>query len=239
MEHEHSAEEIKRRLAGGPAHSYLRDWIYGGIDGAVTTFAIVSGVVGGKLPYQVVLILGVANLLADGFSMAASNYSGTRAEHEELERVRAMEFRHIEEVPEGEREEVRQIYAAKGFKGDDLERVVRVITSDSERWVQTMLTEEHGLPSEVRSPFRAAWSTFASFAICGVVPLLPFIFGIENAFAWSIAMTGGTFFLIGSLRSIWTLGRWWTAGLETLAIGSAAAAIAYGIGSLLERIVTG
>lgn len=239
VEHEHSREEIRRRLEEGPAQSYLRDWIYGGIDGAVTTFAIVSGVVGGKLPSTAVLILGVANLLADGFSMAASNFSGTRSEHEELARIREMELRHIQEVPEGEREEVRQIYAAKGFAGEDLERVVRVITSDRERWVRTMLTEEHGLPPALRSPARAAWSTFASFVLCGAIPLLPFILTSDGAFGWSIALTGATFLLIGSLRSRWTLGSWWKAGLETLAIGGAAALIAYGIGAFLERMITG
>lgn len=238
VEHAHTSDEIRRRLQEGPDHSYLRDWIYGGIDGAVTTFAIVSGVVGGKLPYQAVLILGAANLLADGFSMAAGNFSGTRAEHEELARVREMELRHIRDVPEGEREEVRQIYAAKGFSGEDLERVVRVITSDRERWVQTMLTEEHGLPSALRSPYRAAWSTFAAFVLCGAIPLLPFIVTSHMAFMWSIVFTGITFFMIGSLRSRWTLGSWWKAGVETFAIGAAAALIAYGIGAFLESVIS-
>jgi hypothetical protein len=78
MEHEHSAQAIASRLSGAPAFSYLRDWVYGGIDGAVTTFAIVAGVVGAEMSNRVVLILGIANLVADGFSMAASNYSGTK-----------------------------------------------------------------------------------------------------------------------------------------------------------------
>jgi hypothetical protein len=86
MEHDHTREAIRRRLAAGPRLNYLRDWIYGGIDGAVTTFAIVSGVVGAEFSSVVILVLGFANLLADGFSMAASNFSGTRAEREEAAR---------------------------------------------------------------------------------------------------------------------------------------------------------
>src|SRR5688500_20164740 len=80
MEHEHSPEAIRRRLESGPTHNYLRDWIYGGIDGAVTTLAVVTGVAGAQLSPWIILVLGFANLLADGFSMAASNYLGTKAE---------------------------------------------------------------------------------------------------------------------------------------------------------------
>ncbi|HFD2274735.1 TPA: VIT1/CCC1 transporter family protein, partial [Legionella pneumophila] len=79
LEHGHSQKEIRERLTQTPSQNYLRDWIYGGIDGVVTTFAIVSGVVGGQLSSLVILILGFANLLADGFSMAASNYLGTKS----------------------------------------------------------------------------------------------------------------------------------------------------------------
>jgi hypothetical protein len=120
MEHEHSEQAIAKRLSGAPSFSYLRDWVYGGIDGAVTTFAIVAGVVGAQLSNRVVLILGIANLVADGFSMAAGNYRGTKTEHEEQAHLRAIEERHIDAVPEGEREEIRQIFKGKGFHGHDL-----------------------------------------------------------------------------------------------------------------------
>src|SRR5207253_8566578 len=113
MEQEHTADAIRARLSKPPRQSYLRDWVYGGIDGSVTTFAVVSGVAGAHLSPTVILILGVANLAGDGFSMAASNYSATRTEREELETLRRIEERHIDEHPEGEREEVRQIFAAK------------------------------------------------------------------------------------------------------------------------------
>jgi VIT1/CCC1 family predicted Fe2+/Mn2+ transporter len=237
MEHEHSRSAIADRLARAPAVSYLRDWVYGGIDGAVTTFAIVAGVVGAELSNRVVLILGAANLVADGFSMAASNYSGTKTEHEELAQLRAIEERHIELVPEGEREEIRQIFRAKGFRGDQLEQAVGVITGDRERWVDTMLAEEYGLPKAVRSPLKAAASTFAAFLLCGAIPLLPFLFPSGPRFVVSIAMTALVFFLFGSTKSRWSPVSWWRSGSETLAIGLGAAALASLVGALLRGVV--
>src|SRR4030095_15190202 len=123
MEHDHSSEAIEKRLAAGPRPNYLGDGIYGGIDGAVTTLAVVSGVVGAQLSPWIILVMGFANLIADGFSMAASNFLGTRAEHEDLKRLEAIEYRHVDQAPEGEREEMRQIFRSKGFVGEELTRL--------------------------------------------------------------------------------------------------------------------
>lgn len=236
MEHEHTVEAIGERLAAGPRQNYLRDWIYGGIDGSVTTFAVVTGVVGASLSPVVIVILGFANLVADGFSMAASNFLGTKSEHDDMLRLAAIEHRHIEVSPEGEREEVRQIFAAKGFNGEDLERVVGLITSDRDRWVRTMLTEEYGLPLEPRSPWFAALSTFSAFAVCGLVPLVPFLLGLSNAFALSILLTAAVFFVIGSIKSRWSTVSWWRSGLSTLFVGGFAAALSYAVGLFLRNL---
>jgi vacuolar iron transporter family protein len=236
MEHDHSIEAIQQRLAAGPSHNYLRDWIYGGIDGAVTTLAVVSGVVGAQLSPWIILVMGVANLIADGFSMAASNFIGTRAEYEDLKRIEAIENRHIELFPEGEREEVRQIFLNKGFSGDDLTRVVDLITADRTRWVRAMMTEEYGLPGEVRSPWMAALATFSAFIACGLVPLLPHLIGLNNPVTLSMLMTGCVFFAIGSVKSRWSTAPWWSSGFSTLVVGSIAAGLAYGAGVLLNRL---
>ena len=236
LEHGHTLEAIGERLAAGPRHNYLRDVIYGGIDGSVTTFAVVAGVVGAELAPAVILIMGFANLVADGFSMAASNFLGTRAEREDFEHLEAVERRHIEVIPEGEREEVRQIYRAKGFEGTDLERVVGLITADRSRWVRTMLTEEYGLPAEVRSPLKAAFATFAAFCLCGLVPLAPYVFGARGAFLLSTLLTGGVFFAIGSAKSRWSTASWWRSGFSTLAVGGLAAALAYAVGLMLRGL---
>ena len=236
MEHEHTVEAIGERLADGPRHNYLRDWIYGGIDGSVTTFAVVTGVVGAQLPARIIVIMGFANLLADGFSMAASNFLGTKAEHDDIKRLAAVERRHIEIAPEGEREEVRQSFSTKGFAGTDLERVVELITSDPERWVRTMLTEEYGLPLEARSPWMAAVATFSAFAACGLVPLVPFLLGVNRGFALSIFLTAAVFLVIGSVKSRWSTSSWWSSGLSTLLVGGIASALAYAVGVFLKSL---
>ena len=238
MEHEHSSEAIRRRLESGPTHNYLRDWIYGGIDGAVTTLAVVTGVAGAQLSTWIILALGFANLFADGFSMAASNYLGTKAEHDDWRRLENIEHRHIDLAPEGEREEVRQIFARKGFAGIDLERIVQLVTSDRERWVRTMLTDEYGLPHAIRSPWIAALSTFTAFLICGLVPLLPYLFGTDHSLAVSVTLTGIVFVAIGSIKSRWSTSSWWHSGLTTLLVGAIAAMLAYFTGVLLKRLLS-
>jgi VIT1/CCC1 family predicted Fe2+/Mn2+ transporter len=237
LEHGHHPRDIARRLRQGPRISYLRDWVYGGIDGTVTTFAVVAGVTGAELSTRALLILGAANLLADGFSMAAANYSGTKAEIEEYEQVRRMEERHVELAPDGEREEVRQIFQAKGFTGEALDSAVDVITGTRERWIDTMMTEEHGLPPISRSPGQAALRTFLAFLLCGSIPILPFAIGSPAPVWASTFMTGVTFFLIGSLRSRWSPAPWWRAGMETFLIGLAAAGLAYLAGVIVAGLI--
>jgi VIT family len=144
LEHDHMAEAIRARLAHDPRINYLRNWTYGGIDGVVTTFAVVSGVVGAELSSKIVLVLGFANLTADGFGTAARNYSGTQAERDDYNRLLAVEHKHIAMVPDGEREEIRQIFSGKGFSGGELERIVEVTTADNSRWAKIMVMEEYG-----------------------------------------------------------------------------------------------
>jgi VIT1/CCC1 family predicted Fe2+/Mn2+ transporter len=240
---DHSPDAVRRRLSTPPSSSYLRDFIYGAIDGAVTTFAVVAGVEGADLSASVVLILGGANLIADGFSMAVSNFLGLRAERQQLELARREEERQVSQAPEGEREEIRQIFAAKGFAGEDLERVVETITADREIWVSTMLSEELGLGGARPSPVRAGASTFLAFIVVGFLPLLAFAVdaiapgGLDRTFALSAALTGVAFFAVGSLKARFVEQAWWRAGLETLAIGGAAAVLAYAVGAFLAAIV--
>lgn len=236
LEHSHDPAKIAARLKDGHKPSYLRDFIYGGIDGAVTTFAIVAGVVGASLSSKVILILGLANLLADGFSMAASNYSGMKTEVDDRARLREIEKRHVRLDPDGEREEVRQILAEKGLSGETLEDAVAKLTANEKRWIDLMLVEEYGLAPQSGSPVRAALATFAAFVICGAVPLMPFALGFENGFEASIVMTGLVFLAIGAAKAKWSLAPWWRSALETLFIGGAAATTAYVVGYLLKGL---
>ncbi|MGE3681115.1 MAG: VIT1/CCC1 transporter family protein [Bdellovibrionales bacterium] len=234
LRHEHSPEAIRHRLKGGTRPSYLRDFVYGGIDGTITTFAVVSGVIGADLSFHTILVLGGANLLADGFSMAAANYVGTRTEHDEKILIERYERQQVERNPAGEKEEVRQILKAKGFEGQLLEDATSVLVNDRERWIQLMLAEEYGLSGELRSPLASGLSTFCAFVVCGMIPLLPFFARLPEAFLWSCAMTAAAFFAIGSFKSRYSMERWWRAGWNTLLIGSIAAILAYVLGAWLK-----
>lgn len=233
-DHGHSQQEIEQRISDPPGRGVLRDIVYGGIDGSVTTFAIVAGVAGAGLSSFVIVALGLANVLADGFSMAVGNYSGTKAELDNVKRIRAIEKRHIALYPDGERDEVREILAQKGLSGQVLEDATEAITADRENWISLMIEGEYGLGSVDPHPVKAAMATFLAFLVAGMVPLLPFLLALDNAFTLSVCMTMGVFFAIGALKSRWSLTPWWRSGLETFAIGGAAAMIAYVVGSLFH-----
>ncbi len=232
--HDHTREGIAKRIADAKTPSLLKDFIYGGIDGAVTTLAIVAGVQGAGFSPTVIIALGAANILADGFSMAAGNYAGTRAEAEETARLRAIEAEHIALAPEGEREELRQILAAKGLSGDALARAVEAISSRESAWIDLMLVDEYGVSPNAPAPMRAALATFGAFLVAGLVPLLPFLFGLTNAFTLSWIMTFVVFVAIGAIRSLWSLRSAWVTAAETLLIGGTAAAIAFAVGTLFH-----
>ena len=224
--------------------SYFSDFIYGGIDGAVATFAVVPGVAGAGLAPGIVIILGAANLIADGFSMAAANFLGVRAEHQQRHETRRPELREIRRNPEDECEELRHIFADKGFGGEILERIVETIAADEDRWLETMLTEEHGLGAGHRCAWRAALATFVSFSVVGAVPLAPFLLGFAglrpaDRFAISAGATGVVFFLVGAMKSRFVEQCWSLAGLETLFVGGLAAVLAYGVGAVLGGLAEG
>lgn len=240
---DHTPERISERLTEPAGHGYLRDAVYGAVDGAVTTLAVVTGALGARLSAGVVLVLGFANLAGDGFSMAVSNALGVRAEREQVEQARAMEHRHIQLVPEGEREEVRQILADKGLTGAVLEEAVAAVTADHEKWVDLMLTDEHGLSLYPPEAWRAATTTFVAFVAAGLVPLLPFVVGqvtgrdLARPVVWSAVLTGVTFAVVGALRARFVGRPVWRAATETVLLGGAAAGLAFTVGVLLRGVV--
>lgn len=239
LEHEHSPEAIAARLDSVMHHTTLGDFVLGAIDGTVTTFAIVAGVTGAGLPVGAAIVLGLANVLADGFSMAVGNYLKARADRQVLERYRRVEEKHIRRDPEGEREEIRQIYAAKGFEGEMLEEIVNVITQDRRRWVDTMLTEEWGLQLEPPSPLRSGTVTFLAFLLAGMVPIIPLLFVAmltpTITFAISAVAAAVTFLIIGAIRGRVTQQGIAFCALETLLVGGVAATLAYLVGLALHR----
>ena len=242
LDEAHTPKAIAKRLSSTTSHSYLGDFVLGAIDGTVTTFAVVSGVAGAQLSHSVALVLGVANLVADGFSMAVGNYLSSKAERHVVDRVRMVESHHIDKVPDGEREEVRQIFAAKGFQGELLEQAVSIITEDRHRWIDTMVTEEFGLQLETPSPFRAALTTYFAFIVAGFVPLLPLCLmrGRDgHVFLTSALATCVTFLVVGLIKGHVVGRSKGVSGLETLLVGSTAAAIAYLAGTVLKGLLRG
>jgi vacuolar iron transporter family protein len=239
----HTPAAVEARLRRGPARSYLRDFVYGAVDGTVTTFAVVAGVAGAGLDATVVLVLGVANLVADGFSMAVSNFLGARSEAQRRERTRREEERHVALVPHGEREEVRQLLGSWGLEDRLREEVLDVVTADRERWVRLMMEQEHGLPASPTAPSLAALATFVAFVVVGSVPLLPFVVDalpgvhVVAPFGWSTATTALAFALIGVGKAVVVGQGRLRSGLESLVVGGAAAMLAYLVGAGLGRLV--
>jgi len=237
LRHGHSKSDIAERIATRESGDFLRDIVFGGIDGTVTTFAIVSGVTGAGMSSAVILVLGIANLLADGFSMAVGNYTATKSDREKLDYLLDVEHDHIKRNRDGEMEELRQILQGYGYRDTELDAAADAISLSPKLWIDIMLLGEYGVSSVRPSPVGAAVATFGSFVVCGSIPLLPFLLRMENPIMISALATVIVFFLVGAGKTVWTRRKWWLSGMETLLTGSAAALIAYFCGYLLAGIV--
>jgi len=236
---EHTPSAVAARLDTGASRSYAGDGVLGAIDGTVTTFAIVAGALGAGISGGVALVLGLANVVADGFSMAAGNYMKSRTDLQIIERARRVEEHHVDAFPEGEREEVRQLFARKGLEGAALEEVVEAITRDRKRWVDTMLTEELGLPLDGPRPLRAAATTFLCFLLAGLIPLLPLrLFDGRASFLASALASAAIFLAIGLVKARVTGGRVVRSACETLLVGGATAILAYAVGNAARDLVS-
>ncbi|MFP4095899.1 MAG: VIT1/CCC1 transporter family protein [Cyclobacteriaceae bacterium] len=225
----------------GKLQGYLGEFVYGGIDGSVTTFAVVAGAAGADLSASVVIILGFANLIADGFSMSVGAYLSSKSERDNYEKHRQIEYWEVKHMPEREMEEVREIYRAKGFEGELLEQVVAKITEDKDRWVDVMMKDELEMAAETKSPLGMGLVTFLSFIVIGFVPLLVYVINylreveIAHTFAIACLLTSLAFILIGWLKSYLTNTNSWRGIAETLLLGASAAALAYWVGDVLEK----
>lgn len=224
---------------------HFEDFIYGAFDGSVTTFAIVAGSIGASLSPMIVVILGFANLFADGFSMAVGNYQAAKARIEFIQKERKREEWEIEHMVESEKREIRDIYEKKGFTSDLLDEIVKVITSRKKVWVDTMMKEELGLIEDGRRPLDTAASTMFGFVIIGIIPLIPFLIiyvsGISlnsESFFYSVISTSVAFFLIGVIKGKIVKKSLIRSGMITLLIGAIAASVAYLIGVLLAGLIS-
>ncbi|MDA0314965.1 MAG: VIT1/CCC1 transporter family protein [Bacteroidetes bacterium] len=224
----------------GKLQEYLKEFVYGGIDGAVTTFAVVAGGYGANLDTGILLILGFANLLADGFSMSVGAYLAAKSERESYDKHEKIEYWEIENLPDIEREEIKEIYRAKGFKGKLLEKVVAHICSDKKLWVDEMMKDELGMIRDTKNPFKIGAATFASFILIGFIPLTVYLWNYFfpaaiNLFFWTSLLTGIAFLLVGWLKSAVNQTSALRGISETVLLGLLAAVVAYFVGDVLEQ----
>ncbi|HLT23615.1 MAG TPA: VIT1/CCC1 transporter family protein [Ignavibacteria bacterium] len=221
---------------------YLSEFVYGGIDGSVTTFAVVAGSTGANLDPSVIIILGFANLFADGFSMSVGNYLSTKSSLEQYEKQKKHELWEIENLPEVEKDEIREIYRAKGFEGELLDKIVDVITSDKERWLDVMMKEELEMVPEKKPPVKTAAVTFFSFIAIGFIPLITYVWeylsgqSVGDPFLITSILTGVAFLIIGYLKAVVNKTSRLKGILWTLFLGGAAAVVAYYVGNVLEKL---
>ena len=223
--------------------AYLGEFVYGGIDGCVTTFAVVAGAVGADLGSSIIIILGFANLFADGFARSIGAYLSTKSEKDNYQKHKQVEYWEVEHLPEVEKAEIREIYEAKGFEGRLLDEVVDVIVADKDRWVDVMMKEELDMLEEQKSPFVMGTVTYVSFILIGLIPLLIYVWDYfspvtGSLFVWSSVFTGFGFIIIGILKTYVTQTNAWRGVLETLVLGAIAALVSYYVGDLLEGLVS-
>jgi len=218
---------------------YIKSVIYGGLDGTITTFAAVAGVAGAALSPGVVLIMGLANLVADGLSMSIGDYLSSKSEAEYEAAERAREAWEVENYPEGEKKELVEIYEARGMSHDDAMSMVEIISKDRKSWVDTMMVEELGIIPNDESPVGNALATFLSFGIFGFLPIAAYVLALfipsleAVRFPLACGLTGATLFGLGAFKTSITGKSWFVSGLEMLLVGGIAAVAAYGMGLLL------
>ena len=240
-----SRSKILEELGGRPGYldeawhsprgKLIREVIYGATDGLVTSLGFVIGVFGALHDSRIILITGVAGASAGALSMGFSAYISSKSQMEfflaEIERER----REMKEMPDKEREEIRKIYRAKGFHGQELEMVVNRITSKPSVWLRVMMEEELGLLVEsFDTPWVIGGVTASSYAAAAFLPILPYAQASpQNAFLWSMSISIAALFILGAGKTYWTRLSLWRSGLEIVGIGIVSALVGYGIGRLV------
>ena len=227
-------DDIGKRHQNGTAGNALRAGVFGINDGLVSNAALIYGVAGAAPEPSIIVLTGVAGLLAGAFSMASGEYVSVRSQREMFEYQIGLERDELEQYPQEEAAELALIYAAKGMDAAEARRLADTLMQDPEHALDTLAREELGLnPDELGSPWVAATSSFAAFTAGAALPLLPFLFGYSNALAASIALTALGLFAVGASMSLFTGRHAILSGLRMLGIGGAAGLATYFIGAWL------
>lgn len=227
-------EDIGKRHRSGASGNALRAGVFGVNDGLVSNAALIFGVAGASQSPTVIVLTGVAGLLAGAFSMAAGEYVSVRAQREMYEYQIGLERDELEKYPQEEAAELALIYAAKGVPPDEARRMADRLLEDPERALDTLAREELGLnPDDLGSPWVASLSSFSAFTAGAAAPLLPFLLEAGNALAWSVGLTALGLFAVGASMSLFTGRHALLSGLRMLGIGGAAGLTTYFIGAWL------
>ncbi len=235
-EHElHAHIDPHRRHVSG-----LSDIILGGQDGLVNVLGVILGVAAATSDPRIVVVAGLAATFAESVSMGAVAYTSTLADADYYDSEMEREHRHIEQAPQLESQEIRQIYAEKGFKGDLLDRIVDTITANRDVWVAVMMSEEHQLtPTDRQQAWKVALVVGFSAIIGSLIPLIPFAFLPVGTSMWvSVLVTALVLFVVGAYKARITVGKPGKSGLEMAIIGTLSALVGYVVGALLKLPVT-
>lgn len=218
-----------------PEGSWLRESVFGANDGLVSNVALVSGIAGGTGNADIILLGGVAGLVAGAISMALGAYISTKSEREFRDAEEARERWEIEHMREQELAETRQIFQLKGITGPLLDEIVDVVSRDHDQWIHLMMTDELGFPREVPRPVASAVIMGLAFAVAAFFPVAPYVFAEgSTAFGASLALSGVALFGIGAMRAWLTTGSLLFKGLEMVVLATAAVGVAFAIGQAVQ-----
>ena len=230
----------EHRHRGVASGSNLRAAVFGINDGLISNASLIMGIAGANADNPVIVLTGVAGLVAGAFSMAAGEYVSVRSQREMYEYQIGLEREELDQYPEEEANELALVYAARGMTPDAAKKLADDMIADREHALDTLAREELGLnPAELGSPPGAAVSSFLSFAVGGAIPLLPFLFSAgSSALLATIIVTAGALFAVGATLSLFTGRSALMSGSRMLAIGAAAAGVTYLVGKLLGVSLT-
>jgi VIT1/CCC1 family predicted Fe2+/Mn2+ transporter len=242
----HTPDKIKTAIEmhGSSSSQFIGNMVYGGLDGIISIFAVVSGVAGASLSSAVLLILGAANLLGDGISMGIGAFLSLKSVREYYQKEYERESWEAANYPEGEKRELVAIYKKQGYPKEDAEKLVEIESRDQTRWVNTMMVNELGMVKDERKPMSAAFITFGSFVLFGLLPIFIYVFDLifklhlstQTMFFSSIGLSGLALFGLGAAKYFITKRNPLRSGLEMLIVGGLAAAVAYFIGVILKPL---
>jgi predicted membrane protein (TIGR00267 family) len=215
---------------------HLSDVILGGQDGLVNVLGVILGVAAATADARIVIAAGMAATFAESISMGAVAYTSQLAENDLYHSEREREYRHIQSAPDVEVEEIRKIYHEKGFEGETLEKIVEVITTNPDVWVNVMMAEEFKLtPPEKSQALRSALLVGFSALIGSLIPMAPFFFLNVTASTWlAITIAALTLFIVGVYKARVTVGRPLRSGLEMAVIGTISALAGYVVGLIFK-----